>query len=124
MFKKAKPKPVTKQEVLDWLQEGAFTISDGEVYTLAGRKLVQRENKRKRCDHGDPRVDLVCDGRRKSMHVSQLVWMWHTNAVIPDGWEVHHMDEDPNNNDFDNLLCLHPIDHAKMHPGKQEPTPF
>ena len=124
MLKKAKPKPVTRQEVLDWLQEGAFTISDGEVYTRAGRKLVQRINNRRRCEHGDPRVDLKYLGKRKSMHVSHLVWMWHTSATIPDGWEVHHRDEDPTNNNFENLLCLHPIDHAKMHPGTKDDTPF
>lgn len=124
MLKKAKPKPVSKQEVLGWLQDGAFTIANGEVYTRAGRKLVQRMNNRKGCDHGDARVDLKYDGKRKSMHVSQLVWMWGTNSTIPDGYEIHHRDEDPNNNDFDNLMCLHPIDHAKMHAVSEEPLPF
>ncbi len=46
---------VTRQEILDWLQDGTFSIGDdGEVYSSTGRKLVQRINKRKRCEHGDP----------------------------------------------------------------------
>ena len=125
MLKKKKPTPVTKQEVLDWLQDGAFTVAEGQIYTRDGRCLVQRINKRKRCEHGDARVDLCFGGRRKSMHVSHLIWMWGTNSVIPDGYEIHHRDENPLNNAFDNLLCLHPIDHAKLHATvEEEPTPF
>lgn len=123
MLKKLKPKPVTKQDVLDWLQDGTFTIADGQIYTRDGRALVQRMNKRRRCEHGDPRVDLFHGGRRKSMHVSHLIWMWGTNCTIPDGFEIHHRDEDPNNNDFNNLLCLHAIDHAKLH-AVEDDTPF
>lgn len=110
---------VTKQEILQWLQDGVFSIEDGEVYTSLGRKLVQRINKRKRCEHGDPRV-----GRRASVHVSHLVWMWTTNTVLPDGFEIHHRDEDPTNNEFSNLLAVHPMDHAKLHANAQEEVPF
>ncbi len=116
---------VTKQEILDWLQKGVFTIADGEVYSLSGRKLVQRINKRKRCEHGDPRVDLVYGGKRTSAHVSHLIWMWHTNTVLPDGFEIHHRDEDPTNNNFSNLIAVHPMDHVKLHAcGVEEEVPF
>lgn len=124
MLKKVKPKQVSKQEVLDWLQEGAFTISDGEVYTRAGRRLVQRENKRRGCDHGDARVDLKYGGKRRSINVSHLVWMWNTKTVIPDGFEIHHNDEDPTNNNWDNLIAVHSMDHLKLHARFEEPVPF
>lgn len=121
---KVNPKPVkvTNREVLDWLRDGVFTIADGEVYTRSGRRLAQRINKRRGCEHGDARVDLICGGKRKSMHVSQLVWMWGTKSVIPDGYEIHHWDEDPTNNEFSNLIALHPIDHGKFH--VYEAVPF
>lgn len=106
---------VTKQDVLSWLQDGVFTIEAGEIYSQSGRKLVQRINKRKRCEHGDPRVDLVHGGNRVSIHVSHLIWMWNTNTVLPDGFHVHHRDEDPTNNNFDNLIAVHPMDHDKLH---------
>lgn len=115
---------VSKQEILEWLRDGVFSIDDGEVYTSLGRKLVQRINKRKRCEHGDPRVDLYYEGRRVSIHVSHLIWMWHTNAVLPDGFEIHHRDEDPTNNEFSNLIAVHPMDHNKFHAGVQEEVPF
>lgn len=114
---------VTKQEVLGWLQDGTFTIEDGEVYSRTGRKLTQRINKRKRCEHGDPRVDLVFS-KRISLHVSHLIWMWNTNSVFPDGFEIHHRDEDPTNNNFDNLIAVHPLDHGKLHAGVVEEVPF
>lgn len=115
---------VSKQTILEWLQDGVFTIEDGEVYSSLGRKLVQRINKRKRSEHGDPRVDLCYDGKRASVHVSHLVWMWHTDSVLPDGFEVHHRDEDPTNNNWDNLLAVHPLDHAKLHAVAEEEVPF
>jgi len=37
------------------------------------------------------------------------------DCTIPEGWEVHHEDEDKTNNSFVNLFCLHPEDHKKVH---------
>jgi len=115
---------VTKQDILKWLQDGTFTIEDGKVYSSRGRELVQRINKRKRCEHGDPRVDLYYGGERASINVSHLIWMWHTNMVVPDGFEVHHRDEDPTNNNWTNLLAVHSLDHTKLHAEDKEEVPF
>lgn len=37
------------------------------------------------------------------------------NGPIPDGWHVHHRDEDPFNNDPGNLVALTPKQHAQEH---------
>lgn len=116
---------VTKKDILKWLAKGVFCVGDdGEIYTEAGRKLAQRINKRKRCEHGDPRVDLYHKGKRASVHVSHLIWMWNTNIALPDGFEIHHRDEDPMNNNFSNLIAVHPLDHTKLHAESQEEVPF
>lgn len=115
---------VTKQEILKWLRRNVFIVVDGEVYTRTGRKLKQRINKRRRCEHGDPRVDLCYKGKRISIHVSHLVWMSNTDCVLPDGFQVHHRDEDPTNNNFENLIAVHPLDHTKLHAGVEEEIPF
>lgn len=52
---------------------------------------------------------------RKAMCVSKLQWMARTGSAVPKGFEVHHRDGDFRNNDWDNLLCLHRLDHRKMH---------
>lgn len=57
-------------------------------------------------------------GRKKSKHV----FAHHISVCdglgiteIPKGWCVHHCDEDPYNNDFDNLVLLSVPDHARLH---------
>lgn len=34
---------------------------------------------------------------------------------IPDGYDIHHIDEDKDNNELDNLLCVTPADHRILH---------
>jgi len=41
--------------------------------------------------------------------------MWNTREVIQLGWQIHHVDEDKQNNRFENLMCVHPLDHYKLH---------
>lgn len=103
-----------KATVLRWIQEGVFRVEDGKVFK-GDKELTQRENTRQRCDHGDPRVDLWHEGLRRSIHVSALVWMFHTGCVVPNGFEIHHWNEDINDNSWENLYCLHSMDHAKIH---------
>lgn len=62
-----------------------------------------------------------------AINLSHLVWILHTRSPIPPGFEIHHFDEDPSNNAFDNLLCCHPLDHKKYHNETQDQknqTPF
>lgn len=48
-----------------------------------------------------------------------------TGQPIPKGYEVHHRNEDPLDNSFDNLICLHPLDHSKLHhQTTDEDVPF
>ena len=35
--------------------------------------------------------------------------------TIPEGYEIHHIDENTHNNDIDNLELIAPSDHAKLH---------
>lgn len=57
-----------------------------------------------------------------SIGVGRLVWMSVTKEVIPNNWEIHHIDQNPLNNSWGNLQCLHPLDHQKLH--KSEEVPF
>lgn len=104
----------TPDEVLQWIQDGVFQIECGSIIKN-GRELAQRINKRNRSERGDPRVDLYHDKKRRSCNVSHLVWMQHTGRVLPDGFEIHHRDENPLNNCFSNLICVHSLDHEKLH---------
>ena len=114
----------TRHDVLQWLKKGDFTVKNQKVYTADGRELTQRVNTRRGMEGGDARVDLWKDGKRRSMHVSHLVWMSETLEVIPDGYEIHHDDEDITNNGWRNLYCLHKLDHYKKHHSTESETPF
>lgn len=46
--------------------------------------------------------------------------MWEFyNGKIPDGWDVHHKDENKLNNTPENFECLLKADHTKLHPHGQ-----
>ena len=49
---------------------------------------------------------------RKRLHV--YVWEKH-NGPVPKKHEVHHLDENKDNNEIDNLLCMTKADHLKWH---------
>lgn len=46
---------------------------------------------------------------------SRLIWMIGTGEKIPANYEIHHINEDHSNNAFSELICVHHIDHAKLH---------
>lgn len=43
------------------------------------------------------------------------------HGPIPDGYHVHHVDHDPDNNDPSNLAVISPSDHARHH-GEHQPV--
>lgn len=52
-----------------------------------------------------------------SLH--RAVWRHH-NGPIPKGLDVHHKDNDPDNNDISNLQLISKSDHAKLHDAFRE----
>lgn len=107
-------------DVARWLAEGVFTVRDGKVYK-GDREIVARRNTRKRCSYdGYDRVDLYHEGKKRSIHVSQVVWIDQHNRPIPEGFEIHHLDKDPDNNAPENLVAVSDPDHRKLH--KRQPA--
>jgi hypothetical protein len=68
-------------------------------------------------------VRLYWASKRKAIAVHRLVWMARTGRPIPPGFEVHHRDTDTQRNAFSNLLCLHELDHRKLH-QEEGPAPW
>ena len=52
------------------------------------------------------------NGKRERLHV--FVWRTH-NGEIPDGFHVHHVDEDKGNNEIENLECIPRESHLSLH---------
>lgn len=54
------------------------------------------------------------NGRRPRLHV----YVWESvHGKIPDGFHVHHLDGDKNNNEIANLDIMGAAEHAKLHDG-------
>ena len=49
---------------------------------------------------------LPNEGRRHAKGLHVAVWEYYSGQTVPEGYEVHHKDGNPFNNDFDNLECL------------------
>lgn len=111
------------------LQKGIITLKvdlNGYITVIKNNKVLkQRINSRNRMEKGDPRVDICFEKRKLSINISHLVWMHRCNQTIPIDFEMHHIDENPLNNLFCNLLCIHKIDHHKLHKIEiEEEIPF
>ena len=58
------------------------------------------------------------DGRRPRLHV--YVWEKHFGK-IPKGYQIHHKDENKDNNEIDNLMCMTQKEHLSWH-GENIPS--
>lgn len=52
-------------------------------------------------------------GKRERLHC--FVWRTANGGFIPEGYAVHHKDENKNNNELENLQLLTKESHAKLH---------
>lgn len=108
-------KPTNAQTVLRWLKERIFVVTDDGRVLKNRMELKQRINKRRGSNRGDPRVDLCNEGKRISFSVSRLLWMSRTRTTVPIDFEIHHLDENPTNNSWTNIVAVHKTDHLKFH---------
>ena len=57
--------------------------------------------------------------QRKGKRLHRMVWEYH-NGEIPEGYHIHHIDHDRNNNDIDNLTLIKASDHLQSHMNEEE----
>lgn len=53
--------------------------------------------------------------KMRAISIAACIWIIGTQCSIPKNFLVHHIDENPLNNAFSNLLCIHENDHKKVH---------
>lgn len=61
------------------------------------------------------RLSIRSEGRKRSIVRSRLVYMAATLQVIPEGYELHHVDGDRYHDSFHNLVLITIEDHLKLH---------
>ena len=54
------------------------------------------------------------NNKNHSLYKHILTWQWH-NGDVPKGHQIHHIDENKNNNDISNLECLENRIHLHRH---------
>lgn len=50
---------------------------------------------------------------RKRLHI--YVWEYYNNCKVPKGFDIHHKDQNKDNNDISNLECISRSRHNKLH---------
>lgn len=61
---------------------------------------------------GNKKNYFFCLANQEYLH--RDIWRFY-KGPIPDNFHIHHIDKDPSNNHIDNLECISPQDHAKIH---------
>lgn len=91
---------------------------DNESIEFEGRIYRRYPNARQRAHRVYYQASYV-PGRSNLLH--REIWRAHFGE-IPDGYIIHHADENPLNNDISNLVCLPPNLHGKEHAELQRTT--
>lgn len=114
-------KLMNQKDILQTIRKGiyAVNITTGTVNNVSGKELSFYQ-----AEDGHLFVRLYHNGKRKAIAVHRLVWMCATKSTIPKDYEVHHIDGDPTNNTFENLMCVHKLDHRKFHRALLNDVPF
>ena len=55
------------------------------------------------------------EGRKHSKGLHVAIWEFHNGKEVPKGYEIHHKDGNPLNNDISNLECVSRSEHFKEH---------
>lgn len=105
---------MTDKDVLRLLREGEYRVdpSTGTLYGPRGFAIAPWSDPN---EGGRMLVRVYYQGRRRGISLAKLVWMSVAKRVVPNGFEIHHRDEDLSNNTWDNLYCLFTKDHKKLH---------
>ena len=53
--------------------------------------------------------------KRNGEMLHRAIWEHYSGKKIPKGYIIHHIDGNRGNNDYSNLMCVSPAEHAKIH---------
>ena len=59
------------------------------------------------------------DGKQHRIRLHIYVWEKY-NGPVPDGFDIHHIDHDPSNNEIENLVALPKSEHRKLHMAERD----
>ena len=88
-----------------WKERKTFGRWSGELIRLQSRSQRGRGTSGK--IEPNHQYVVICDGGcRREISLARLVWMAYHKKVIPDDYDVDHIDNDPTNNAITNLAAI------------------
>ena len=114
MPRKEYNKRLTNLDILELFENGSYWVdlNEGVVYSDQKKAPVYTYEGNA---EGHLFTRLYSQPKHRSLPVTHVVWMFGTREALPAKWEIHHRDLDVQNNSFNNLVAVHPIDHRKLH---------
>lgn len=106
---------LTNEELIELFNQGKYyaDLQTGLIYSEKTECEVFTYNGSRT---GNYRWIRIYDQpKHRTIAVAHIIWMVGSQCSIPKGWQIHHKDTNESNNCFSNLICLHPIDHQKVH---------
>ena len=85
-----------------------------EVVEFQGFKFARYPESERNSDRVYFTGWVVWNGKRKKERLHRFIWMVE-NGDIPNGYHIHHADENPLNNTLGNLDCIKGFDHLSFH---------
>ena len=85
-------------------------VKNGKVYSLLNNRYIGTIDKRNYCS-----VTQREKGDSKNYWVHRLIWMVANQCDIPEGYDVHHIDGNRQNNSIDNLELVEHKEHMSEH---------
>lgn len=86
-----------------------YRVNNKGVVVNSSGKVIKDRPKNKTSKYR--RINLCKDGKKYSFSVHRLVWEAF-NGPIPEGMQVNHIDENPENNSLDNLNLMTPEENS------------
>lgn len=102
--KEAAPRRKYKETTIKWYYKGKQRIINSSLYY---REKVHR---------------LIYEAHMNNISYDEYIKMLNTSTslpqdffTIPENYEIHHIDENTQNNDIENLMMILPSEHSKIH---------
>lgn len=94
--------------------ERYYITNTGKCFSLCGQDWIMKKPQLNKED-GYLYVDIYEDGKKTRKKIHQLVVEAFLPSMVFDGMEIHHLDQNKENNNLENLLPLTKEQHATIH---------
>lgn len=107
---------ITDEEIIDLIIDGTIVVDlRAATVTCRGRQLKATLMGTEGKNGTRYRFEIRHNGRKRTIVRHKIVYIAATLQVIPEGYELHHIDFNRYNDAFHNLILLTIEDHRKIH---------